>query len=665
MLEMPSFRNLSTLDPEIHSFLKTTRCRLNGGNDTKPRGWLLSGNRKGIVQSWPDSTKPLILLEQPHPAIDQLLRAECRLSSGPIWLFRIGADGTARQVIAGTVRPGSNYVLVTTGFAPRANEVMSSCTLNCVGAMAFRLTIPEQVSSELHSWIGDLGLHVARTIRVWPAGLPGRGWDGEGSSEWLTTEAPCVGVSHDHPVDAYNFCLNEGSEHIIRTDGTTDPQFFCLPPLPAGIHRLTVKARRSNDLEAVVSSSAAKGFLQLTVREPEPWTAGVASHSGMIVTIDPAEPDLDTLWRNEVRLYVYGPEGYSASLTVELQAADGRQILNERVGAPIDLPITPEKWRRRFQQFLKHRQRAESYFEAARGTLTIDAETLGSRSIVFEHEFKPLRWLTRRPNGDIVVKLVDDTGHEGTEAKVYHCDMERPLEMTPLLLDKVRAGLVVDSPGGLFCAVHSKYKDIVAVSKVTTEKDLTGLGFSLSFGNEPRNSKDLCDALQLLTTWHEARLSGFLIKLRHQQVVDGILDVLYGALCGQDWMRAEAQYRASPNSPIAVRCLSGPVDKRPSFAADLVRGDWSCVKADPIVRTSWFAEVAACNSVCNDRSLCEFALRLASQPQALSAFPVSELDSLISRISNHRAMLRGARLLALLTASHDDVPVSSLPRWRW
>ncbi len=666
LMDVPSFRGVSALDAGIHAFLKTARCRLNGGSDMKPRGWILSGSRKGIVQSWPDTAMPLILLEQSHPAVDQLLDAECRLDCGPIWLFRIGADGAARHIMGGTVRPSCNYVLVTTGNPPRAHEVMTPCTLNCDGVAAFRLAIPDHVSEELHSWIGDLDLHVARTVRVWPAGLPGRGWDGEGSSEWLTTEAPCLGVSHDHPVDAYAFRLNEGSEHLVRTDGAAEPLFLRLPPLPAGIHSLTVKAHRSSALDAVASSPPAEGFVRLTVREPESWTPGVVSHQGLVVTINPAEPDLDTFWRNEIRLSVFGPEKYSALLTIELEAADGRRILREHVGARFDLPISSDIWRRRFEQFLNRQGCAESYLEAAKCTLIINGETLGRHSVVFEHDVKPLRWRTRRTRNEISIRLVDDTGHEGTEAKICCYDMDRPLKMSPLAPDKARAGLAVEPPGSLFHAEHVEHKDTVAVARPPTDKGLQGLSLFPKVDKLARDSQALSDALTILARWQGARLSGVLIKIRHRQVVDGILEALYEAICGQNWAEAETAYRKNPKSPEALEILKSHVDRKtPGFAAALTHNR-SEIKSAPDQRTAWFADTAARYRICDGPKLCGFALRLASQPQAVGTLSSSELGALTSQLLNCPAVLRGARLLALLTAaSGDDIPAPSLPRWQW
>ena len=63
--------------------------------------------------------------------------------------------------------------------------------------------MPNHIPTEVTSQFRELGLNVVRTIRVWPAGLPGRGWDGEGGTEWLTTESPCLGIAPDHPLEGY------------------------------------------------------------------------------------------------------------------------------------------------------------------------------------------------------------------------------------------------------------------------------------------------------------------------------------------------------------------------------------------------------------------------------------------------------------------------------
>jgi hypothetical protein len=216
VLEIPSFRSVAALNADVHSFLRRTRCRLNGAIDTKPSGWLLGDNRKGILKFWPNPGKPLIQFEQSHAAIEHLLESECRLSPGPIWLFRIADDGTAEEIISHVVRPGYSYIVITKGELLEANAWITPCRVDCAGVRSFRIAIPAEVSAEATAWLHRLGLQVTRTIRVWPAGLPGRNWDGEGRSEWLTTEAPCLGLIHDHPVDAYVLCLDNRSETIVN-----------------------------------------------------------------------------------------------------------------------------------------------------------------------------------------------------------------------------------------------------------------------------------------------------------------------------------------------------------------------------------------------------------------------------------------------------------------
>ena len=305
-LEIPSFRNVAVLNADIQSFLKRTRCRLNGADDFKPAGWLLSGNRKGVLKAWPDIQKPLVQFEQSNEIVDNLLESECRLTSGPVWLFRLASDGTAREIVGHIVRPGCSYIVVTTEELPEPHSGMSPCRIDCTGINAFRLQIAFDVSAEDTGWLKGLGLQVARTIRVWPAGLPGRGWDGEGSSEWLTTEAPCFGITHDHPIDAYSLCLNNGTPAVIEAGRMGNPVFVRIAPLPAGTHTLRVNAQRSASLDALLSTPQAEGFVHLHVREPEPWTPGVVSHTGLIATIEPHDADLDIFWRNEVAVSVLG-----------------------------------------------------------------------------------------------------------------------------------------------------------------------------------------------------------------------------------------------------------------------------------------------------------------------------------------------------------------------
>lgn len=654
-LELKSFRPVAALDAEIHAFLDGTRCRLNGADDFKPTGWLLSGNRKGALRSWPDSSASLIHFERPPPpAMDHLLESEVRLHPGPIWLFRVGTDGIARHVSGRAVRPDLHYIVVTTASTPDILEELTPCDLDCAGAKAYRLAVPSLVSAEMTACLSELGLHVARTIRVWPAGLPGRGWDGEGSSEYLTTESPCFGIAHDHPVESLSFHLNDEPEVLIHTEGGGEyPLFVRLPPMPAGTHKLTVRVNRSADLERVVHAPSAEGFVQLTVRDPEPWTPGITSHAGLIVRTDPEHVDLDALWRNKIDLSVNGPEGFAATFFVTLRSADGTEILSERLG-PLDLPIAPNAWRERFGRFLGDKTHAWRYLEATTCELTIRADTLGTWTRLFEHRALPLRWVMRCQSQKVVVRLVDDSGQDESNPNVKLYSMEHPFEAAPSPhISAARSGYTVEPPGFLFVAEHGQHFDATFVSNVPAQ-GFIGLGIEPTYPKIERSARELALYFKILRIWCDARLFGFLADLRHRKVTSSAIYALRAVLCGDKWAGAERRFAEHPESHTSLEGLAALVDKPTGFGSVL----YGQLEEEVATRqaSAWFMDEAARNNVCHDRELSRFALCLASDqpPVIASAADQPGLESLLGKLVDNPAILRAARLRRLMFKSDPE-----------
>lgn len=654
-LLVKSFRQIAALNADIRSFLSETRCRLNGAPDFdfKPGGWLLSGDRIGTLRSWPDPASPLVAFYPANPignhlaesVLNHLVESECRLRSGPTWLFRIGTDWIARHIEGQIVRPGCRYIVVSETPIPSDVDCVVQCNLNCESVDAYRLEMPANVSETLTSRLAEMGLQVARTIHVWPAGLPGRSWDGEGSSEWLTTEAPCFGIAADHPVESFAFRLDDDPEVLIPTNGD-ETLFVRLPQLKAGIHELTVNARRSTGLECIAETPPAEGFVRLVVRNPEPWTPGVASHPGLIVNTDPTHADLDTFWQNRLKLSVNGPESFAASFCVTLQSADGKEILKEQIGTPMNLPITRYAWRTRFADFLKDESRAWKYLEAASCTLAIRADTLGTCTLRFEHEPKPLRWVARSRDSGIAVRLLDDSGRDETDLKACRYSMLRPFETVQITPEDARSGESVEPPGGLFVAINGKYTDTVLISTVSANSGLQELGVTPECPRPKRSALSLCEFCRHLAQWRDARPAGFLPEIRRQEVLESA-NVAIGVLCGERWERAERQYSEHQGMPSSLESLAGLVDSLPSVRLSLLRLPLPNGKESQTL--NWFADEADRIRICSDRVLSKFAFRFAREP--LSVVDDPNLLTLLEKLIVNPAVLRASRWLTFQFAA--------------
>ncbi len=653
--ELPSFKGVASLCADTRSFLKTTRCRLNGASDFKPGGWLLSGSRKGVLKRWPNPRKPMVQFEHPHERIENLLQTGCRIARGPIWLYRIGQDSTAREIVGRTVRPGGRYIIITNEEQEQLRYGMCQLEISCADIWAYRFDVPTDVSAELTEWLVEFGLQVARTIHVWPAGLPGRGWNGEGQSEWLTTETPVFGMAHDHPVDGYVLQLDGEFEKEIEAGQCGSPVFVRLSRLPEGKHILTVKARRGAGLDEVVSTPAAEGHVELCVREPEPWIPDVASHCGLIASLDPHDADLEVLWRNEVNLSVIGPPSRSVTAHIRLTDRRGAELLSKRVGGHFELPLRSETWREKFSQILRQEKNAWVYLEAASGELEISAEELGRISFRFEHDIPPLRWILNRNQNNIVARLVDDTGIEESEPEVSYFNMMAPAMERRNSPDAALAGHAVEMPGGLLHARQGDFEDFVAVSCKCILSDFKDLKIDSDFSQLRSRSVLSANDLRLYARWHNARLYGPLINDRWKKIRDEYLSIIYEKLCGLNWAKAEASFHKSPDLLQALETLLQLVEKGSTgFSSKLLR---ECEQSNGCVRhkSGWYEELAKKYRVCEDAGLSEFAFSLAMDAHQVPEKFGSNLGNLVDAVRENPAVLRGARFFRM--CSNTDTKV--------
>ena len=664
VVDIPSFAGIARLSPDYRAFLTGTRCKIAGTGDTwLPKGWLLSNSRRRVLKSWPTAGTPLVQFENSKSVVDHLIGSETRLSTGPVWLCRLGSDGFAHEISGRIVRPGRKYILISEKAELLCRHpFLSPCELDCNGVSAAVLSMPETVSNDALSGLQHLGVHVARTIRIWPAGLCGRSWDGEGHSEWLTTEAPCFGIIHDHPVDQYGLSLNGDSEIVIKAREVGSPLFVKLSPLPAGRHTLSIRARRGYQ-NLGQSSSAAEGVVTLDVREPEPWLPGTTAHSGLAISLEPHDPSLDTFWEGGVEVGVLGPAGHHVTCALSLKNAGGAELLSDEIGT-FDLPLTTAQWQKKLLQFVKDEDRSWTYLEAASGRFLIKGDELGEYSLRLERDVKPVRWTCRSINRVATVRLIDDTGRD--EAAVCRFfSLRSPAKPVPLDIDALLKGFPVPTPGGLFEARHGDFVDTIIVSVPQVERGLQGLGVEPDLHDLDGDAAAVTTILDLLQRWSDARLLGPLAGLRRSRVAQRLLNRFYSQLCGKRWGDAETAYISNPDGDNELRQLERSVGGSPGFPI-VLRREYQRMEAGTDTGSQWYADVAARYQVCSEVGLSEFALQLASNPCHLLRLPKPVLDGLLLEIKANTVLLRGARLLALLAASKEQGFASiGLPGWKW
>lgn len=651
--ELPPFTAIARLYPELHAFLLKTRCKIAGAGETwLPNAWLLSGTQRRVLKSWPGGGAPLVSFEKPNPLIEQLISGAARLSNGPVWLFRIGADGLATEIIGKTVRPGRRYVLLSDRDLPSDQGFTTYCDIDCGGIRGVLFSTPETLSPETISLLQDMGLQVARTVHIWPAGLPARAWDGEGNSEWLTTDRPCFGIAHDHAVDSYALQLDNAGEVAIKAPPLGHAAFVSLPPLAPGQHTLSVRTRRTQTMP----SAAAEGIVMLSVREPEPWVPSTTSHAGLFVSVEPSDPSLDLFWEGDVSIGIMGPSGRSVTCTMTLHTPKKELLLSELIGT-FELPVTNEEWQHKFRQFVGVEKREWAYLEAGSGSLSIKEDELGDFTLRLDRDVKPLRWVCRSDNRMTIARLIDDTGLDGAAASRFF-SLRHPADSVALDTDKTLVGLEIPAPGGLYQARHADWEDTIVVSMPQVEGGLRGLVIEPDLSTFDGEKGTVTHLLEILNLWMRARLFGPLVSMRRRRIVQRLLNRLYGRLCGKRWADSETVFLAQPQSDVALKQLEHGIGGTPGFGV-LLRRDHTRFDSGSAAGIQWFAEVADRYKVCTDKGLCEFALRLGSEPHGLVSLPRPVLDQLLTEIKDKTILLRGARFLALLSAHAQSAAVLS------
>jgi hypothetical protein len=641
-LAPPSLQGLCSLRPELRSAVQSGSFRIDShGDRLMPSAALLAGQpAPRPLARWPLPGEVLLRFDPPHPGLAALLAAPCRLTPGPVWLFRLRDRDTAELSERPVALPGVSYI-VCYADAARIADLGEAIDLGLPELRAVRLDMPARVTSELRARLANAGIELRQTIRVTPVGLTPRRWSSAGEGEWLTNERPTFLLEHDHELAHYSLALDDAPVQVVVCSDD-QPVLVALDRLSVGSHSLTIQAHEGpSESRSHLGRVTASCEIALAIRNPAAWLPGTLCNEAFVVDVNPREPSLDDVFSGELSVHLDGDPARSVTCELVLLDNSGETWLSEALFKH-RFPITASTWSTALSNFLHRQTDDKEWFSASAAYLRFDAGELGCHQVSLRLDARPVRWALRREGKRLVLRIIDEAEMEGYLARRYTFAtpaLPEELEMAPLL-----AGADVSARGGLYALETETHTQAVVIAPVESRIDLKSLGAAIDT-TALHKVDDPVRLAQLITLWHGARASSALARMKQRAVVKALHRQLLCVVCGDAWMHLEDRLSATAPQELWERLdravyPGGTI----SFAVSLSR----CLTAELATVDELPQRLAAIAH--------GYKLDIATHPAALAWIIANSPERMAEcgadwavwvQQDAARALVRGARLLAL------------------
>ncbi len=677
-LEIPDLAPVMRRFPSFQDTLKNSPCVVAGSSGHPlARGRLLGyGTQSVLLRRWPSTSEVLLSFEPSLPELDYMLTVECLLRPGPNWLFKIAADGLACEVYGRVVRPTCRYILLTAADSVRFDHGMKPVSVNCQGISAAYFEVPSTLEELTVQHFTEWGLRPLGQVDVQPAGLPPVGWDGEGHATWLSTDRPCVSISSNCEIREVELALSgtEVERQYIYPETVGQPVFVSLPFLSPGRHKLTILVRPADS-----SASPLEGIIQISVRDPRPWTNVLTSQNPFLVIADPPTPSLEQLWSGETRIRLLGPQSHR--IACELLFFSNRANLApsfRKELSPISLPLDDAGWDSYFANVRSTPGVWRAYDDAVRCEFRFNAGEYGSSCLVFEREYSALRWTLRRRAGGHTLRLHDDTGDGSTSVLRYEFD--RPDVPTELDTATFCAGeSIIPASGGLYVARASTLQRGLVVPPAAI-RSLADLGIRPRLRDYASEEKDITNLVFLMQHWSSARVPGDpFSRGRRHDVLKALMSKLLSSVCGARWLSIEQACKADPSGLLDLKTAISRRPHEAGLGAALYQKRKEFAELSPAGRVRDFAQIAQRylgepGMPLPDHTggpyawISEFALRFSTQPGTLPGWARENLSLGLNSLLRCHPLPKAARFLALSVSVVQSTGVSEFEHpidWGW
>ena len=200
---LPNFGLLTQDKPHFQRVVSTQRCFITGGYKAFfPARDLLYGEPEVELRELPSLGVPFLKFEDSVPGLTEFMESVSQLPPFNTMLFRIRDDGSTIPVASRTLRPGRDYLMISTGQLPLYGlQGSQTVSMTCQGLYALLLSVPEATTPLYKEGLARLNLSVANGLEVRPVGFPATAWNGDGLSSWRHDDPKLLCIKADLDID--------------------------------------------------------------------------------------------------------------------------------------------------------------------------------------------------------------------------------------------------------------------------------------------------------------------------------------------------------------------------------------------------------------------------------------------------------------------------------
>lgn len=651
MIDAPNLNPLVRYYPDLRPLLLQASLRPGNHDRRYPARALLHSSQSFPQSVWPTPRTPLLSFEPSNDDLDALLAHTCSFSEGP-WLFRLSVDGVGREIRSRRVSSGGDYIVVQSVDLPK-QELGEQIDVGCKGVIARRFTVTslDEIGQHLSAW----RFEPARTVVARPCGLVPASWDREGVAEWLSNEQPIVHLCANYALSHFEVSLDTGSNVLTLEvkPSAENSTFLVLPQLPAGLYHLKIVAHPLNS-----SYRTEEGEMEVAIRDVSASnTTGVA----MLVTQEPPTVTLEEFFEGKVNIQVLGPTSRDVSITLRLGRKGSADSLFEIRNQRLALPVREQEFSHLIGKLLQDEHLSRAYVEADRCELSLDGEDLGVVQYQYDRPFTPLRWGLSRLKDGYAIALYDDVDIPAS-IEVVRYDFSTPHKARTLSATRLSEAAQGHALPGLYLA---KMQDVVATSIVPVQSFEELRSIKPLFSRRDRTPESIFEYLRTIDDWANVNARGDLYgRYAWRVAVRALIQQVVGMVCGSPWYKAERAYDQNHN----LLALSQKVAFKhfgKGWSELLIDAIDDVFDAQITTRVSRLSRITR-----QPAHLCEFALRLSSDPSSIDGRSSARYDSVIQKIMERSQLTRAARLLVLGTTAKLEASQNFPGRtiylgWQW